>query len=180
MFFISTAFAPGEPTQVPLKQDTASTVHINVGFDKIQVRETNANLETLIQQQTAVNESFTSELSKLNNKLPDMTSSIYEAKFNAMEEELGISKTDYLGFVYKDLRLTNLINFLSFIFGVGIITWLFTNKNIKRGPDVVLKLSVGVLLVITLWLVKTSSIVVLSAIFNPTFRIAEHFLTLGR
>ena len=182
LFVGSTAFnATSDSTQVPLKQDSTTTANINVHIktDKMVVEEKNLNLETLIEQQTATTQVLADELGTLNDKLPNMNMSPYEAKFEALNSELDITKEDYIGVMQKESRLTNLVNFLILICGIGGISWLFKLKRTKREPDIVLKLGVGVLFVVILGIVSSAGVAVASSVFNPTYKLIEQFILLG-
>jgi len=180
MFIIGTAFnAPIDSTQILLKKDTTTVANINVTFDKLQVEQKSVNLEQQFQRQLLIDQSLVEEINELNSKIPDMNVSDHQTYLTTLEKEMGITKEDYNSAVTKNVRLTNSVNLIIFILGLGIVSYLLGSKQVKRGPDVVLKLSTGVLFVLTLFMIRTSMLVLVTFLFNPTYQIINQFIHLG-
>ena len=176
VFFTSSAFNQLDNSTSTSRQDTViHRTEVNVNFDRIEVKEKTANLEKTFAQQKVVDLAFVEELHMLNSKLPDMTVPPHEAKLAALEEEFGITKKDYLKAIDRQLRSTNFINFLVFLSGLGLVTYLLTNKRIKREPDAILKLSKGFLMIGSLFLLRFLLLSTLG-VLNPDYVVIQQFL----
>jgi hypothetical protein len=177
---LSTAFMPTDSTKVVVDPDTTTVAEIKVKFESptFKVEEKTNVLEQYFNEQSMSNETLISILNSIEKKVPNMNVLPHEVKLNALEEEFGITKDDYVQTMGYQVRLTNWVNLLIFIFGVGALSYLLGNKRIKRGPDVVLKLSIGALLVVSLILMKSSLIGMTTALLNPTYQIIQQFVSL--
>jgi len=163
-------------TKIPLRSDTITIVEMTVN-SKIDNRS--IPYEKQLKAQTEVTEELVLQLGQLNDKIPNMNTTAYKSTVGALNEEFGIGEEAIKQAFIKEARLTNLTNLLIFLGGIGLFGYLLTNQNAKRGPDVVLKISTGVISLALLVIMKISLVTIMTGLFNPTYRIIEQFIMLG-
>lgn len=176
IFIISTAFnSQSESAQIKLK-DSITTTNINVNFTpaSVIVEDNTTNLSQYFEEQNQVNKTIAIELQTLNNKLPEP-----ETIYQTIEAGLGISEKEVIKAIQRNAGLTNLSNLLLFLGGISVIVYLVTLKRIKRGPDVVLKLSTAGLVIVVLIVMKIGMITFMTMLFNPTYHVINQFIQLG-
>ena len=161
---------------------TNSVTH-NVTFEPatvnatVEVREQTTTLEQCFKRQGDINEALIHELSKLNDKIPDMSTSVSEAKFQELEENFNISKEDALNSIHRQTVLTSSVNFLIFILTLGVVGFLLTNNKVKREPDIILKTFHSIVAIGALFLLRYALLSFVTLV-NPTYQIIQQ-LTFG-